>query len=375
MPARNPILFLENELKMLEDLSFVLAHVARLGLMKGDDGDVVAPSGIWVNLAKLRPFVLGRRPELTFEDFETPVNADADNARQREDLRILHTWCHASRKAYVITDELKALLCGMSLGELEWTDLVFPHDAFALAFETPLDLPSADGPIRVCGLMFSWLQSNPDATPSLVIKLYSEEVLAYQPLGEYEKSKLRQPQGQLRRLADALKQLQQRLGESPRVRMQIDARCLYELRIQDTNTLRSPNSDQSDYSELYRLIAGFCFYLQTLPPGSPHRSAWTGVKNPGKPDPNAITNGAEICMVSSSVTLTAEERKAFGGEGRLTDRELSAHFRRGHFRRAPGTGNDPTAPKVVLVRPTLVRKDRLQPGELVGGSEIMTKLS
>lgn len=52
--------------------------------------------------------------------------------------------------------------------------------------------------------------------------------------------------------------------------------------------------------------------------------------------------------------------------------ELCAHFRRGHWRRPPGQGDDPTASKTVWVRPTLVRRDRLPEGALPGGSESIT---
>jgi hypothetical protein len=49
--------------------------------------------------------------------------------------------------------------------------------------------------------------------------------------------------------------------------------------------------------------------------------------------------------------------------------ELSCPFREGHWRRPPGKGDDPTAPRTVHVRPCIVRRDRLpKDGGLLPGT-------
>jgi hypothetical protein len=128
-------------------------------------------------------------------------------------------------------------------------------------------------------------------------------------------------------------------------------------------------SSSSPADQGFRLIAAFCLYLLSLPPGDPNRSEWTKPPKQGKPDPRAITNDALICNVTSTFTLSAEERTVFLDPGpRRHGPELSTHFRRGHFRRRPGEGNDPAAPKMILVKPALVRGDRLREGELPAGA-------
>lgn len=116
------------------------------------------------------------------------------------------------------------------------------------------------------------------------------------------------------------------------------------------------------------IAAGLMLYLETLPPNSPHKSSWSRIISPGKPDPRAISKEAEVCHVNSQHVLSAEERQLFRDVLSREGAPLSAHFRSGHWRRPPGKGNDPDAPKLVHVRPTLVRPDRLGEGELPGGS-------
>jgi hypothetical protein len=375
MPIRNPVLFLENDLRSIEDTAIVTRALTRKGIYK-QNGVLVKLSGILLNYMKLRPFLQTRSadPEVAVVDFDSPILSEGENKLRRESLRMLQEWCHQSRKAFAITDELKDLLVGMSFGDLRWEDLVFPHPAFALSFETPLRVQREGDSFDSCGVLAAWVQDKQYVLPTLFLRFFSKQMQEYIPLNGYHRSKALDPRTSSGMLRSIFDQLWSRFDGLESATLSIGLQSFEGLRVADTQSKLSEEIGRGlDHTELYRLIAGFCFYLQTLPSGSPHRSQRTRVKNFGKPDPNAITNGAEICTVSSSVTLTQEERKAFGGEGRLTDRELSAHFRRGHFRRAVGTGNDPNAPKVVIVRPTMVRKDRIRPGELVGGSQVTVK--
>lgn len=127
--------------------------------------------------------------------------------------------------------------------------------------------------------------------------------------------------------------------------------------------------DASHFEIAARIVAGLCLYLTTLPTRTSHRSEWRPADSLAKrPDPRAITTGAEVCLVSSVYELTAQEREVIERVGPRGYYELCCHFRRGTWRRKPGFGQDPTAPKVVHVRPTIVRKDRLPEGAVPGGS-------
>ena len=75
--------------------------------------------------------------------------------------------------------------------------------------------------------------------------------------------------------------------------------------------------------------------------------------------------------ISSQFTLTTDERVAFGLEGKERQRafgEKCTHFRRGTWCRAPGTGDNPDAPRINWRRPTIVRADRLPENQLPGGA-------
>jgi hypothetical protein len=129
----------------------------------------------------------------------------------------------------------------------------------------------------------------------------------------------------------------------------------------------------------FHLVSAFIAYLSTLPPGSPYLSDWTAksksyLRNKrGARDPRSITDGARICTVSSSYVLSQAEQAVIGRREQTGTYQVRPHFRRGHFRRRPGHGHDPAAPRVVWVRPTLVRADRLPPGGIPGGTEAVLK--
>jgi hypothetical protein len=377
MSNRTPILFLENYLKTVEDAALALTCAARHGRYDGQ-GKRTALSNYWNRIAQLRSAIRSSQHEssIDYGSFDHPISPEGENRLRRNSFRALSAWCHASRKAFVVTDELKDLLLGMSFGDLEWKDLIFPYRSFALAFESGFPVPDCDGVFEACGALIAWIKEPEYSIPTLYIRFFSKDTLQYQSFSRYERTKLLNPNVSRKRVTSMLDQLWDRLGDIRSATFSIGLQSFEDLKILDSqDRLAYEIGNELDFSGVYRLVAGFCFYLQTLPPGSSHRSLWAGPTNPRKSDPNAITNDAEIFTVSSSVTLTDAERGAFGGPGDLTDRELKAHFRRGHFRRAPRTAHDPSAPKVVLVRPTLVRKDRLQEGQLVGGSQITVKPS
>ena len=109
-----------------------------------------------------------------------------------------------------------------------------------------------------------------------------------------------------------------------------------------------------------------------LPVHSPHKSEWEPLSRKAQQDLSLVTREAEVCTISSCHKLTAKERAALGIDmkvGSVGGHEVRAHFRRGHWRRLPGYGDQPDAPKLVWVRPTLVRRDRLPRGALPGGAE------
>ncbi len=120
-----------------------------------------------------------------------------------------------------------------------------------------------------------------------------------------------------------------------------------------------------------RLAVGLSLYLKSLPRSSSHVSKWHPIRLPRTMSTQSITAEAEVCDVTSIYKFTADEQRtldAIKKGNRPHGFEIRTHFREGHWRRAPGTGSDPTAPKTVHVRPTLVRRDLLSEGELPSGA-------
>ena len=122
---------------------------------------------------------------------------------------------------------------------------------------------------------------------------------------------------------------------------------------------------------LFQIVFGFCLYLSSLPPQSAHRSAWQKAldKHERKANPRGIINEAEVCSVSSTIYLTTEQIELIESQETQAKREICPHFRRGHFRRPPGQGQNPEAPRTVAVAPTFVKRGLHEEGTLAAGAK------
>lgn len=97
-------------------------------------------------------------------------------------------------------------------------------------------------------------------------------------------------------------------------------------------------------------IGGEC--TQKLPEGVPPAEE-RPEQNRGK----SLTTSSDVFEVDNEHIVQSVNRLSVPGN--KSDRELRPHWRRGHKRRPPGKGDDPTAEKTVEVSPTLVRGDKL----------------
>ena len=87
-----------------------------------------------------------------------------------------------------------------------------------------------------------------------------------------------------------------------------------------------------------------------------------------------IADASLVAMVGSEIVMSPEELRHFREHLGLpkSEREVSAHFRTGFFRRPRGQGKNPDAVKSEWVRPTIVRRDRLEEGALpVGATTVL----
>lgn len=310
----------------------------------------------------------------------------------------LAPWTFHSRRVFHLTEELQALLAATSLRGMKWSDVSWLFPSFVVILEQPIvgDSGKAD-----CIVVNQALYRN-DRTQYVItsgeLRLGDEKVLYMRLLprelcniGKLSTTLKKQIESaiaakQWRRvcnLIDVTPESGQPISgltfalDMNRVADELVTKSIKGLvlesgmPIDNRSTFRT--SSLTEWNEAARIVVGMCLYLSTLPLKSPHRSNWTPARQQSnKPDSLAVTSEAEVCTVSSVHTLTREEREVLGLEGAERQRahyEVKTHFRRGHWRRPPGMGDDPNALKIVWVKPTLVRRDRLPENALPSGAE------
>ncbi|MFA6429490.1 MAG: hypothetical protein WCV84_03245 [Patescibacteria group bacterium] len=296
----------------------------------------------------------------------------------------LRDWMASSKRVFHLDEELQALLAGLSFGKMRVADVLFPFDSFLVTLEVPLMMDLG----RYDAILISRIKPPPDAAVSklpvehgLSMALLSTSLGGYMPLAKYDKDLLRNvcrknsPSAHNHLLA-----YEDRIPDpgpfvSTLIPKSVMKRALANEPIPELAEAQTVTGKiEPDFSIHFRMavnnalryVLGLCLYLTSLPAKSPHRSDWEKPLFPGKPDPRAISNDALICHVTSRFTLSAEVKAQLLSSLHGSGREVCVHPRNSHFRRRPGFGHDPDAPKVVIVGPTLVRKDRLRPGEMPG---------
>jgi hypothetical protein len=302
----------------------------------------------------------------------------------------LSDWTQHSRRVFYTTHEIQTLLSLTSFEKITWGDIPWPFSSFVVALEDPIMGTINGWNANIDTILVSRYESSEGA--GIIFRFLGDNLDRKKTLNWFDRDQLERAfKKGTNRFADIRNGLLRQNEVSIPTSF---ASIFWQDLLQDEfvmDTLSGPVAhvkekhdremqpmSEDDKNECrpildaaFRIVVGLCLYLTTLPATSEHRSEW-------EPSPLssstakklALSNGAEVCTVSSIHKLSAEEQ-GITELGKRSFVEMSAHWRRGYWRRKPGEGNDPNALKVVLVRPTLVRKDRLQPGEVPLGT-IMT---
>ena len=118
-----------------------------------------------------------------------------------------------------------------------------------------------------------------------------------------------------------------------------------------------------DREVLFRIAFGLNLYLQSSRKGDIESRT---VNRPKKSDRGcSVMNGADLFELNVSRSFSRskpEDSEANSGS------EVRPHFRRGHWRRPKGYGQDPEALATEWVRPTWVRRDKIEEGVQPVGS-------
>ena len=376
-----PIPWLELVLRAWEDFWWLVHHINRLLVATGGTA-LCSNRGSVLNAGRFRDCLLGiHDPERQRELYEFIPPADMKRSLSYEGgyPLALARWSVHSRRIYKLDSDLQALLQATSLKGVLWSDVQLPFDSFAIELAQPL--------IDSEGNRFGFLlvstplpyELEEDISPKDLIdfRCFGTKGMKYAPLNTQQRERIQtsvdrqidrgDPYGILteyRELAskplDRVPTSSFKLHSHPDELVTETAERVYKEKF--------PGVDRpaalATWDAMTRLVVGLALYLKTLPPGSSHVSEPTKPFRSGLPDRKVITNRWEVCNVTSVIPLTREERIFYGVEGNQEEQrqakyELSCHFREGHWRRPPGKGDDPTAPRTVHVRPCIVRRDRL----------------
>ena len=361
---------LELALCAWEDFWFLLAISNRLAALMGVR-PICSNSGPALNAAHFRDFLLqihqDKEADRKVGNFTDPDDLAANYRFLPCFVLDLFGWILHSRRIFHVDQDLQSILRATSLDGVCWSDVRLPFDAFAIELATPFK--DSEGALLDFILLNSFTVAG---QVHMHLRFFTVERNKYRPLTVTQKEHLLSllSQGQHRRLDKECIDLLEKTNQFTSSHIFFEPVDQEEVLHTAARLYRQHHPDNPDpviqepWDAMVRIVVGLVLYLKTLPPGSPHVLPPTTPFRSGLPDRKVITNRWEVCNVTSVIPLTREERIFYGIEGNQEEQrqakyELSCHFREGHWRRPPGKGDDPVAPRTVHVRPCIVRRDRL----------------
>lgn len=288
---------------------------------------------------------------------------------------MLWKWCRFSRKVFHMTETLQWMLKCSAYEDLFYDDVQFPHEAFALSLEQPIRTEaghSFDCILFARELDGVLIELLPSGLETRKIRSATET----DRLARGVSAGARKGGKHLKSVADRLRQLKEEdaslrvpyhgivFHNPQRVSLGLSNGEMGEL------LAGSVSSEFGDaFSEAFHLIIGVSLYLTqkgVLEGGNAHSERVQHSSSGEKPD--RVVDEAEVCHIGlkekiayspSSNSISTEEGKS-----------LRPHWRIGHWRRPPGQGKNPEAPRTVWVRPVLVRKEHLEESQLPLGVHV-----
>lgn len=259
-------------------------------------------------------------------------------------------WFLCSKKVYALSENMFSLLAATDILDFQFADIVFPFQAFLI--KLPYEVHVKSGQISVTHV---FCQNYMHEMPRCRIVLLGPSIsgkIATLPFAEkkFEKaSKNKDPRPYFRYLGEWIDDINLPmvdLGFAQNVQLQ---------RLYDEIA-----ADDVPIAELFLLPMKVALYLMSL---GPKDTETVQVK---KGEEHFMIKGAAVKKISTDIfhldtTYTVQAYGGANGERATVPRwTLDPSFRRGYFRRMPGRGNDPHAPKVVRVRPTMINKHLLE---------------
>ncbi|MDF1496430.1 MAG: hypothetical protein P1P90_00025 [Patescibacteria group bacterium] len=294
---------------------------------------------------------------------------------------IIAEWSRSSRRVFALDRTLQDLLACTSLEHMCWGDVSWPFESFVVELANPLEVSGELYDAIIVSR--SRAEMNRQRSEFLLFTILSRKFRSVRPIQVKDRKlfardlKRKDIDTYLKRMGSASAFLQKIPFKGftlrvPDIRHEsVSTMVKSLLDKQNLPGYSAEHASDTLYDTAAHIVIGLCLYLTTLTPKDRERVVQRDPppQRKGIPDSKAIFLESDVMHVKSIHMISNEEQKLFrevATKGEQAD--IRAHFRRGHWRRAPGSGNDPDAPKIVHVRPCLVRKDRLLAGMIPGGA-------
>jgi hypothetical protein len=385
-----PVSSLEFAVRAWEDLWYLIELRERARAALKQPLEFNPPRRALDNYRHFRKFLLHKQPDgktLTMADFGAPSQPWFYSFWSHLPA-VISGWSWNSRRVYHLQPGLQKVLEHTSLEGMTWEDIHLPFRSFAIHLSIPQK--TANG--RECDLIL--VHAGTDGTWAFAT--LRSDLRDYEQVNRDHLEKLLRKRkysllrNELDRVVPQIELLQ---GAFMMVGQNDKAETLLACVEKGTEQewLRGTKTVGKDALKavqvaMLRVAFGLPLYLSSLP--SRHNNVQPTAKEDvggqitfpsGKVDPRAISSEAELFTVSSRIDLSSIERLFFGLEGSEDEQKAvrewvhanrkSCHWQPGFWRRRPGYGDDPIAPKVVRVSPHLVAKDWLPEFALPGGTE------
>lgn len=302
----------------------------------------------------------------------------------------LFQWCKHSRVVYSIDDDLRLLLHSSRFDSGLWREIPWPFQSFVVTLDKPVE---TDDGVFVDTILFAVLNERGESKKYLSIFL-PVGLDDYKPGGERDKERLL-----LMLKRGNLKEVERIVARQDREMARTHAFIAYsvmdsnpgddvmlgdeaEANVIDSDTLATGQvmTDDGNRARYYlaRMTAALACYIASLPPAQVQQSKQSSVKiQPPiikRDDPRLVSTTANVFRLASEHKLTPDERGELEQQiAKERTGMMIPHPRRGHFRRPPGSGNDPNAPRTVWVHETIVNRKHLPDMSLPGGTHVKVK--
>lgn len=296
-------------------------------------------------------------------------------------------WVHSSRRVYELDAALQRDLELTAAPGITWRDVQWPFPAFAISLGEPMAWPNCP-PIDT--LIVSVAEGK-NVEIYFVSKTLSEAHLRHEERQwlrgiAFEGEVIRKLPKAKRRLSELA--ARNRLHKSHLAHLAFSMQGLDEhvevgvQTILDATRTKAnvPGAIPPVMDLAKRLVVNVALWQMSLPAAARAEDRWRPTQAEGGERARAITEGTRVFDLSGQSAISREKLERLkklqaedaastaGSETKPTGRTLASHFRSGYWRRLPGTGKDPNAPKIQHISWTIVNEDTLEEGELPEGS-------